>query len=151
MKTRSLVAVLLVSFLSSVGHGDGADKVKVERKALDGTWVCQSSEVNGVKRGAKESKDQTFTFDGEKFSQKDAATDDVIEGTYQLDLSGKHTVFLTKVTVGTKEVTIRYIYKRDGDTLTVCANLLPKGELPTEFSAPEGSRRMSAVFKRAGK
>ena len=38
--------------------------MKAERKALAGRWVCQSSEVNGVKRGKEQSRDQTFTFDG---------------------------------------------------------------------------------------
>lgn len=151
MKSQGLIGVALVLLVPGAGRADDAEKVKAERKALAGTWVCQSSEVNGAKRGADQSKDQTFTFDGEKFAQADAATGDVIEGTCRLDLSGKHKVLSTKVTVGAREVTIRYIYERDGDTLKVCSDLRPKGELPTEFSAPEGSRRMYAVFKRAKK
>ncbi len=99
----------------------------------------------------RKSKDQTFAFDGEKFVQEDAATGDEFAGAYQLDLSGKRKVFAAKVTVGTREVTIRYIYELDGDTLKVCGHLLPGKELPTEFSAPEGSKRMFAVFKRAKK
>jgi uncharacterized protein (TIGR03067 family) len=125
--------------------------VKAERKALTGTWNCGSSEVYGVKRRAKECKDQTLTFEGEKFAQADDATGDVIEGTYQLDLTGKQKVLSTNVTVGTKEVTIRYIYERGGENLKVCADLRPQAELPAEFSAPDGSRRMVAAFKRAKK
>jgi uncharacterized protein (TIGR03067 family) len=150
MKTQVVSAVALV-LLSGVGHGDEPEKVKVERKALAGRWVCQSSEVDGIRRGAKESKDQTFAFDGEKFVQQDAATGDDFAGAYQLDLSGKQKVLATKVTVGTREVTLRYIYELDGDTLKVCGHLLPGKELPTVFSAPEGSKRMFAVFKRAKK
>jgi uncharacterized protein (TIGR03067 family) len=151
MRACAVSAVVLSLLLSAGGRGHDADKVKEERKALAGTWVCESSEVNGIKRGPKESTDQTFTFDGEKFAQADAAAGDVIEGTYQLDLTGERKVLTTKIKVGTQDVTIRYIYERDGDTLKVCAHLLPGGALPTEFSAPEGSRRMYAVFKRARK
>ena len=151
MKSQGLIALALTLLPIAVGRGDDSEKVRAERKALAGTWVCQSSEVNGVKRGAEESKDQTFTFEGEKFAQADDATGDVIEGTYQLDLGGKQKVLSTKVTVGTKEVTIRYIYERDGDGLKVCADLRPQGELPKEFSAPDESRRMVAAFKRAKK
>ena len=151
MKAHAVSAVALVLLLAAAGRGNEPEQVKAERAALAGRWVCQSSEVNGVKRGAKESEDQAFTFDGEKFVQEDAATGDEIAGTYQLDLGGKRKVLATKITVGGREVTIRYIYERDGDTLKVCAHLLPGGELPTEFSAPEGSRRMYAVFKRARK
>jgi uncharacterized protein (TIGR03067 family) len=151
MRKCSIPAVVVSLLLSAGVEADEADQVKQERSALAGTWICQSSEVNGVKRGAEESRDQTFTFDGEKFLQKDAAAGDEMEGTYQLDLSGKRKVLSTTLKLGMREVSIRYIYEREGDTLRVCAHLLPGGELPTEFSAPEGSKRMYAVFKRAKK
>jgi uncharacterized protein (TIGR03067 family) len=148
MKAYALSAVVLGLLLSAGSRGDNADNEKAERKALAGKWVCESSEVNGVKRGAKESKDQTFTFDGEKCSQEDAATGDKIEGTYQLDLRGKQKALSMKLKIGTRDLTIPYIYERDGDTLKLCGYLLPGKGLPTEFSAPEGSKRMYAVFKR---
>jgi uncharacterized protein (TIGR03067 family) len=151
MKADVMLVIALVFLNAASGQDSAADKVKAERKALAGRWVCESSEVNGIKRGGRESAGQTFTFAGEKFTQADAATGDVIQGTYQLDLTGKHRVLSTKVVVGTKEFTIRYIYERDGDKLKVCANLLPRGELPTEFSAPEGSRRMAAMFRQTSK
>jgi len=151
MNTHTVSAFVLCLLLSAVSRGDEADDVKAERKALAGKWICQSSEVNGIKRGEKESQDQSFTFDGETFIQEDAETGDAFKGTYQLDLSGKLKVLSTKVTVETKEHTIRYIFERDGDTLKVCAHLLPGSELPKEFLAPEGSKRMYAVFKRAKK
>jgi uncharacterized protein (TIGR03067 family) len=151
MTARVVAAVVLGLLLSAAGRGEEPDKVKEERKALAGKWVCESSEVNGVKRGARESQGQVFRFDGETFTQEDAAAGDVMEGTYQLDLGGQRKVLSTKLKVGKREVTVRYVYERDGDTLRVCGNLVPGGELPTEFSAPEGSRRMVAVFKRAKK
>jgi uncharacterized protein (TIGR03067 family) len=151
MKALAVSAVVLGLLLSAAGRGDEPDQVKEERKALAGKWVCESSEVNGIKRGPKQSEGQVFRFEGEKFTQEDAAEGDVMEGTYQLDLGGKRKVLTTKLKVGTREVSVRYIYERDGDTLRVCGNLVPGGELPTEFSAPEGSRRVYAVFKRAKK
>jgi uncharacterized protein (TIGR03067 family) len=122
--------------------------VEDEKKALVGEWVCQSSEVNGIKRNAKESEGQTFTVVGDKFTQRDADTGDEWVGTYQIGLSGKQNVIATKITVSGKEVAIRCIYERSGETLKVCSHLLPDGELPTEFSAPDGSKRMHAVFWR---
>jgi uncharacterized protein (TIGR03067 family) len=151
MKAHAVSAVVLVLLLWQWGRGDESEKLKAERKDLAGTWVCESSEVDGVKRGTKESKDQTFTFDGEKFIQVDAAVDEEIEGTYQLDLSGKRKVLSTKVKVGSREVTVRYIYELTGDRLKVCTQLRSDKGLATEFSAPEGSKRMFAAFRRAKK
>jgi uncharacterized protein (TIGR03067 family) len=148
MKGYAFSAVVLGLVLSAGSRGDNAEKENAERKALAGKWVCESSEVNGVKRGTKESKGQSFTFDGEKCIQDDAALGDRFEGTYQLDLSGKQKALSMKLKVGTRDLTIPYIFDRDGDTLKLCGYLLPGKGLPTEFSAPEGSKRMYAVFKR---
>jgi hypothetical protein len=81
---------------------------------------------------------------------KDATPGEMIESTYTLNLSGKFPVLTTKLKqkVGGKEIIVDYIYERDGDMLKICSNLLPGKVLPMEFSAPEGSKRMYAVFKR---
>jgi uncharacterized protein (TIGR03067 family) len=151
MTGRSILAAWLVGALAVAGRGQVTDAETAERKALAGTWECVSSEVNGVKRAGQESRAQTFTFDGDRFVQADDATGDEFTGTYKLDLSGRRKVLVTTVTVSARPATIRYIYERDGDTLRVCGHLLPTGPLPTDFTAPEGSRRMSAVFARAAK
>jgi uncharacterized protein (TIGR03067 family) len=152
---RCAAALGLVVVLAAGGRGDDeADRKKAEaaeRAGLAGAWVCVSSEVNGTKRGEKESRDQTFAFEGNKFIQGDDATGDEIVGTYKLDLSGKRKVIVTTLPSGNRAVTVRYLYERDGDTLKVCAHLLPTGPLPTDFTAPEGSRRMTATFNRAAK
>ncbi|MBN9520304.1 hypothetical protein J0H58_17535 [bacterium] len=153
--SRFAAGLGLVAVLAAGGRGaDEADRKKAEaseRAGLAGTWVCVSSEVNGVKRGEKESRDQTFAFEGNRFVQGDDATGDEIVGTYKLDLSGKRKVIVTTVPAGGRAATIRYLYERDGDTLKVGAHLLPIGPLPTDFTAPEGSRRMTATFKRAAR
>jgi uncharacterized protein (TIGR03067 family) len=148
----STISVMLVVAMAGRGQEPDAKKAEqAERIGLAGTWVCVSSEVNGVKRGERESRDQTFAFDGNRFVQADAETGDRIVGTYKLDLSGKQKVFVTTVPAGAREARIRYLYERDGDTLKVCAHLLSTGPLPTDFTAPEGSRRMTATFKRTVK
>jgi uncharacterized protein (TIGR03067 family) len=148
---RRLFVLAAAATLAAAGQGPDDDRVAAEQKALAGTWVCEASEVNGVKRGPRASRGQTFTFDGTRFVQADAASSSETAGTYLLDLTGKQKVLVTTMSVAGRDVPTRYIYDRDGDTLKVCSNLLPTGPLPTAFSAPEGSRRMYAVFKRAAK
>jgi uncharacterized protein (TIGR03067 family) len=149
MKAQVVFASVVGLLLAAGARGDDADRA--EKKALEGKWVCVSSEVNGTKRGEKESKHQTFTFKGEEFTQADDETGDVFEGSYKLDLTGKQKALATTFKVGEKEVTIRYVYERDGDTLKMCCHLLPGKEPPAELSAPEGSKRAFLVFKRAKK
>jgi uncharacterized protein (TIGR03067 family) len=142
----ALLPICLSTATAAPAPGDDADRA--ERQALEGTWVAVSSEVNGTKRGEKESKHQTITFRGERCTQADSETGDVLEGTYKLDLTGKHKLLATTLRVGQKEVTVRYIFERDGDRLKMCCHLLPGNEPPKEFSAPEGSKRALLVFKR---
>jgi len=144
-------AFLLVGWALATAAAGDDDKVKAERKALEGKWVCVSSEVNGVKRGEKESAPQTIVFKGESCTQADEDTGHVVKGTYSLALSGKRKVLTTTFKSGeTKEIHVHYIYERTGDgTLKMCCNLLPGKELPTEYSAPEGSKRAFLVFNRA--
>jgi uncharacterized protein (TIGR03067 family) len=140
------VAAVTICLLLTAGQ-DSADQK--ERKALEGAWVCVSSEVNGVKRGKEESRPQTFTFDGEQLTQADAGTGEVLRGTYKLDLSGKPKELATTVRVGGKGVTIRYVYQRDGETLTLCCHLLPGQGLPREVTGAEGSKQALLVFRKS--
>ena len=65
---------------------------------------------------------------------------------YRIEGPGRYTTMTLEV--GAKTITIPYIYERQGNSLKMCCNLLPKKELPRTFSAGEGSRRAFLVFKR---
>ena len=86
MKALSPLALVV---LLSLGVDVRADEaVRRELKGLEGKWACVSSEVNGLKRGEKQSKFQSITFAGKKCTQRDDETGDVMEGTFTLDLKG---------------------------------------------------------------
>ena len=43
----------------------------------------------------------------------------------------------------------RGVYELEGNTLRICYSLVANGLRPTEFSAPQGSKRVLAVWRRA--
>jgi uncharacterized protein (TIGR03067 family) len=47
-----------------------------------------------------------------------------------------------------KEIVYRGVYELEGDTLRICYSLDLNGPRPTEFSAPQGSKRVLAVWRR---
>ena len=116
---------------------------KKELKALEGTWRIVALEADGKEAPAGELAGTRLTFKGDEMEQREAGRDRVerLKVTLAPGVSPKH-FDLTALT-GPEQVkgkTCPGIYKRDGDTLTVCGRTfeaLDKGR-PAEFKGGEG-------------
>ena len=124
-----------------------ADKPKEDKGAILGTWKVVKVEEDG--------KDASDTADGKRFmSNPFTITGDkiVLEGlfemTYKLDPAAKPKA-IDPDNGGGKSWDC--VYSLDGNTLKICAPLMPGGERPTEVASKEGSRTRLLVLKRAAK
>jgi uncharacterized protein (TIGR03067 family) len=141
-KMAVLVGVLLVA------ADEGArDKVKEEATRLEGEWSMASGEADGqplpkefVKGGKRVAKDgvTTITLGGAVF----------FKANFMIDPTKKPKAIDYVMTEGpTTGKTHLGIYELDGDTVKFCF-AAPGAARPTEFTAPQGSRRTLSVWKR---
>jgi RNA polymerase sigma factor (sigma-70 family) len=124
-----------------------ADKPKKDKDAILGTWQVVQVQDDG--------KDASNTDDGRRFKSKPwTITGDkiVLEGgfemTYKLDPAAKPKA-IDLDNGGGK--TWDCVYSLDGDTLKLCAPLMPGGERPREVDSKEGSNTRLLVLKREAK
>jgi uncharacterized protein (TIGR03067 family) len=140
-----LGAVLAVGLL--LGAGGQKDAGQDELKKFQGTWRFQSWERDGKAMPADELKNQTVTFQGDRFTLKQG--DKVIQaGTHRLDPTKTPRTVDATVTEGEdKGNTMLGIYEMQGDTMRACFD--PSGKKrPTEFKAPSGSGLFTVTIKR---
>ena len=121
---------------------------EVEAQKFAGTWKLVSLEQDGVKVDSHMISDVRLVFDANQFTYKghDGKRD---QGTFQLDLAHNPPTILTKQADGVKiGKTLTRIYTWvDQDTLKFCAPG-PAEKMPDGFTAPHGSGRELAVWKR---
>ena len=122
---------------------------EVESQKFAGTWKLVSLEQDGVKVDSHMISDVRLVFDANQFTYKgqDGKRD---QGTFQLDLAHNPPTILTKQADGAKiGKTLTRIYNWvDQDTLKFCAPG-PAEKMPDGFTAPHGSGRELAVWKRS--
>src|SRR5262249_61256368 len=123
------------------------------KDALQGTWRLVSLELNKQVYPAKDLKDGDKPLVVKLVIKGDGYSCDVgknrLEITYKLDPAKQPGAIDLTVTEGPeKGKTYHGIYKVQGDTYTICRNVKPGQDRPTEFGTRTGSGLMMTVWKR---
>ena len=143
----TLVAVGLV--LTARGQEGQAKK----KSRLEGTWKVVSAMDNGKELTKAEAEEHTVTFEGENLTIKKGG-EVMFKGTLKRDRKKTPREIDVTITEGpenAKGKVSKGIYEVKDDTLKLCASRPGAGERPTEFSAPDGSRRVFLTLQREKK
>jgi RNA polymerase sigma factor (sigma-70 family) len=176
-KLKIATAVLLVASTVALTCGalagqqepssrdDGKTKVAVkpagppteDQDKLQGTWRLVTAENDGLRigEGRPEIHDDRLVFGESSFtffytlrSERAEPEAKKVTGDFTLDTKKNPKV----ITLAWKERPWNFggkaIYALDGDTLKVCLSQGEDDKLPTDFSAPFGSKRLLWTFKR---
>jgi uncharacterized protein (TIGR03067 family) len=141
-------ALVLVAVGLAVGRADNP-KDKDESKAvpfkgLEGTWVYVSYSLEGSQREEPVKAGRRFVFTDEQFAIRDK-DNEIYKGTFATKLAkGPAEIDLHYENV---QMTVKGIFKQDGDTLTLC--LAHTGfDRPTKFESPPDTIVYLIVLKR---
>ncbi|MBO0698880.1 MAG: TIGR03067 domain-containing protein, partial [Zavarzinella sp.] len=122
-----------------------AEKPKEDKDAIVGHWKIEKVEEDGM--------DASETGEGKKLTGAtlDITADkivlpDVGEIAYKLDPTAKPKA----IDLDNGAKTFDCVYTLDGDTLTICAPIMPGGPRPTEVASKAGSGTRVVVMKREG-
>ena len=154
--TPAALAVLLpATMLLATAGATGRFTADDDKAALQGTWQCVSSEIDGEKQPDDEVKPYTLVFDGEKMTVNKAG-ERVMKGSVKLDpaQSPRHIDFKLEENPNNPDdvgKTLPGIYELSGDELKWCFTLPDRSERPKDFKTEAGSSRVSAVLKREKK
>jgi uncharacterized protein (TIGR03067 family) len=123
---------------------------KKEAPAIVGSWTLEKAELGGMALplgAAGEQLSLTFAEDGTIIARKNGKEE---PGPSRFSHDPKKSpaeIDLTEARPGAKEMTVKAIYKIDGETLTIC--MAPMGERPTKFDS--GGMAIMMTFKRMKK
>src|SRR5262245_57386686 len=139
MFSRMMVLLVLIVVATPVGSAPKEDDAKL----LEGAWASQTYENNSGRQGAvgvwklvfKDGK-MGMTDSGEQLQPDSPVTFDSTRSPKQFDVAWK--------SWGARKPQ-QYIYKLDGDTLTIC-HAQPDQPRPTEFKGGKGQHCL--VFTR---
>jgi uncharacterized protein (TIGR03067 family) len=142
MKTLLLGIVVLGIVL--VG---GSDVVAQDDKALEGTWIIVSAQMQGKEVPAKEIEDREATFaDGKMTARKGTKTLNVFR--YKANATTKpRSIDLDGIEGDEKGKKWLAIYEINGDEMKLCISVDGK-DRPTEFRTQEGKNLVLLAFKR---
>ncbi len=124
---------------------------KTELTKLQGKWTVTAHEHGGVKSPAKELANLTLQVEGTKMSTYEG--DNLKEGTTIILLDPKAKPATLDLKVDTSDDAgkeVKAIWKRSGDTLTICV-AEPGKDRPTEFAGKKDTGHTLMVFKKATK
>jgi uncharacterized protein (TIGR03067 family) len=130
-----------------------AKEKKTEPPSIVGSWTVEKVEFGGMALpvGAAGFGELSLTFaaDGAFISRK-GGQEKPETGRYAHDAKKSPAeIDITETRGGAKDMTVRGIYKIDGETLTICMS--PMGERPTKFESPAGGQTIMMTFKRMKK
>ena len=153
MRNRCVLAVFCVAWLAIASVR--ADDTKSDKELLQGTWVLQRGETNGVslvevleKKGIGNLQ-VDFTGDSMKMSGF-GKQDHKYKFALKPDENPKAIESMAEETQGKapKGTLVPGIYQIDGDTLELCLANDPADERPKKFEAPARSRLSLLVLTR---
>jgi uncharacterized protein (TIGR03067 family) len=131
-----------------------ADAPKVDQeelKKLQGKWIVTEHEHGGKKTPVKELMKLRLEVQGSKMITYEAG--ELKEGTTIIGLDSKAkpaTLDLKVETTADAGKVVKAIWKRTGDTLTICV-AEPGKDRPKEFAGRKDSGNTMLVFKKAAK
>jgi RNA polymerase sigma-70 factor (ECF subfamily) len=130
----------------------GADTRKskddTDQEKLQGTWKIVSHELDGKEAPAEEGKEVKLTFRGTKVTF--IVGENKFEATYKLNSTAKpKRIDLSYLGGPAEGKTKQGIYDLEGNTLRICGNNTPGGEVPSEFVTKAESGEELLVLKRA--
>jgi uncharacterized protein (TIGR03067 family) len=149
---RHILIVTAASLLAAAGaRAEGPAKTDTE--ALQGTWCLASVEVNKQTIPLKNLKQGDVVVVGTLVIKADSYIFHLgksrLEFTFRVDPTKKPKAIDLTVTEGPqKGRTYHGIYKLEGDTYTICRNVEPDKERPTEFATSPKSGLMLVVWQR---
>lgn len=124
-------------------QADAGDK---HYQQLEGTWMCVTYELNGLKVPEDLFQGHGLIFEGKHYIRLDAAGK--TKGTYKLDPDkSPKTIDMTNAEGPGKGDTVPGIYELSGDTLRICL-AVGSEERPKEFVSKKGSGDALQVLKR---
>ena len=140
-----LAALMLVLFAN-------APKVdKAELKKLQGKWTVTAHEHGGMKTPAKKLANLTLEIKDARMITHEG--DNLKEGTTIIAIDPKAKPATLDLKVDTSDdagKVVKAIWKRSGDTLTICV-AEPGKDRPTEFEGKKDSGHTLMVFKKTAK
>jgi len=138
--TTSLASVFAVALVVAAGTQD-ADATR-----LNGTWVLVRGEQDGKPLPQDAIQGIKMVIDGDKHTL--VVGGDKTVNTHHLDPTTKPKSIDAKPTAGPyKDMTLRGIYRLEGDEFTVCF-AAPGKERPKEFTTKSGTGTFVHVWKR---
>jgi RNA polymerase sigma factor (sigma-70 family) len=159
VKLKGLAAaVLALAVVAGVGglayHGlavepaakddQKADKPKQDKDAILGVWKVETVEEDG--------KDASETDHGKVFKSKPwtiTADKIVLEGVFEMNYKLDPAAKPKAIDVDNGgDKTFNAVYSLDGNTLKICAPIMPGGDRPGEVASKEGSQTRLLVLKR---
>jgi uncharacterized protein (TIGR03067 family) len=145
----SMKTVLLFSFSALFAVDLPKDEVvlRSDQDQMQGTWKVEKIEYGGMAAPGKEDKMSLVIRDNRMTPHRDGKKEeDEMSFTLEAD---KQPATIDLKSTRIKEMTIRGIYRIDGDTLTLC--LSPQGGRPTKFESKQNTDVVLIVLKRERK
>jgi uncharacterized protein (TIGR03067 family) len=144
--------MLAVVFTSAFLAPGGDPAPRLDKAALNqfaGAWRLTAQEHGGKKSEKKEIAQVTLDVKGGKWTTRDGVEVKEECEVEALDAKAKPATIDLRITSGSdRDKTVKGIWKREGDTLTVCV-AEPNRERPKAFEGQEGSGHTLLVFTRA--
>jgi uncharacterized protein (TIGR03067 family) len=144
--TRALMTLTMIGLVAG-SSALADDKNPAGKDALAGTWKLTSVEINGQPLSMEKLQEARLVVEGAKYSLVLGETR--LEMTHVLHVDKAPKEMELSIAEGPdKGKVFPAIYKLEGDKLTVCRNITPGKERPTEFATKPDTGLMLVVWTR---